>query len=185
MAAAAVLTPLVRPAKAPDDVRDCSKRNRYEEDDGEEPLHDLDGASANKPPCLALRAPILLLPFMFILLLKGRCGTSTSWMVHIVGGEIGRTNGMRTSVSWARWIYAASVSSSNKSLCVPSGAKRGSCTCIRQGSGSGSAAAQWVSTGSGRANSHKIESESSRTTYYLHVLGSISAHKQTHTKSHD
>ena len=124
MAAAAVLTPLVRPAKAPDDVRDCSKRNRYEEDGGEEPLHDLDGASANKPPCLALRAPILLLPFMFILLLKGRCGTSTSWMLHIVGGEIGRTNGMRTSVSWARWIYAASVSSSNKSLCVPSGAKR-------------------------------------------------------------
>ena len=73
----------MRPAMAvPDDVRDCKSRDRYEEEDDVE--EDLDGAdaSANRPPCMELRAPILLLPFMLTLVLRGRRGASL--MLHIM-----------------------------------------------------------------------------------------------------
>ena len=73
----------MRPAEAvPDGVRDCNKRDRYDDDDDddEEPP-DLEGA--NRPPCLVLRAPILLLllPFKIMLVLKGWRGAS---MLHIL-----------------------------------------------------------------------------------------------------
>ena len=70
----------MRPAKVPEDVRDCKSRDRYEEED-EEDLDDAD-ASANRPPCMELRAPILLLPFMLTLVLRGRRGTSL--VMHIM-----------------------------------------------------------------------------------------------------
>ena len=73
----------MRPAKVPEDVRDCRSRDRYEEEEDveEEDLDDAD-ASANRPPCMELRAPILLLPFMLTLVLRGRRGTSL--VMHIM-----------------------------------------------------------------------------------------------------
>lgn len=73
----------MRPAKVPEDVRDCKSRDRYEEEEDveEEDLDDAD-ASANRPPCMELRAPILLLPFMLTLVLRGRRGTSL--VMHIM-----------------------------------------------------------------------------------------------------
>lgn len=77
-----LLIVLMRPAKVPEDVRVCKSRDRYEEeDDVEEDLDDAD-ASANRPPCMELRAPILLLPFILTLVLRGRRGTSL--MMHIM-----------------------------------------------------------------------------------------------------
>ena len=73
----------MRPAKVPEDVRDCKSRDKYEEEDDVEEV-DLDDAdaSANRPPCMELRAPILLLPFMLTLVLRGRRGTSL--VMHIM-----------------------------------------------------------------------------------------------------
>ena len=72
----------MRPAEVPEDVRDCRSRDRYEEEEDVEE-EDLDAdASANRPPCMELRAPILLLPFMLTLVLRGRRGTSL--VMHIM-----------------------------------------------------------------------------------------------------
>ena len=72
------------PAKVPEDVRDCKSRDKYEDDDDDDVDDDLD-ASENRPPCMALRAPILLLPFMLTLVLRGRRGTSL--VIHIMAEQ--------------------------------------------------------------------------------------------------
>jgi hypothetical protein len=84
--AATVEVVLMRPAKVPEDVRDCKSRDKYEEEDDVEEV-DLDDAdaSANRPPCMELSAPILLLPFMLMLVLRGR--RCTSLMVHIMAEQ--------------------------------------------------------------------------------------------------